>query len=144
MPITPKPGHWYETRRGDVVAYTRPSFYVTAISYPHIVGGLSYTADGHLISAEDPAHEDLVKDLGTTDPRQVQKPRKKATRKTRKVRMWFMQVGTEGKICNNLSRDGLCTMRRILMDADTDGHYVFGPIFSQVIDVPVTKKAPHA
>ena len=136
MPITPKPGHWYETRRGDVVAYTRPSFYVTAISYPHIVGGLSYTADGHLISAEDPAHEDLVKDLGTTDPRK--------TKKACRVRMWFMRVGTEGKICNNLSRDGLRTMRGILMAADTDGHYVFGPIFSQVIDVPVTKKAPHA
>jgi len=80
-----------------------------------------------------------MEDLGTTFPR-LQKPRKKATRKTRKVRMWFMRVGTEGKICNNLSRDGLRTMRRILMDADTDGHYVFGPIFSQIIEVPLQKK----
>ena len=60
-------------------------------------------------------------------------------KKFRKVRMWFMEVGIGGKICNDLSRDGLRTLRRILLE-DADTYYVFGPIFSQIIEVPITKK----
>ena len=143
MPITPKPGHWYKRRDGEIVQYEGPNNSSGRTTFPHRVGSNTYTDTGRLFVRGDPHTCDLVKDHGTTDPRKPKKPRKAPAKKTRKVRMWFMQVGNEGKICNNLSRDGLRTVRRILL-ADTDSHYVFGPIFSHVIDVPVTKKAPHA
>ena len=134
MTIQPQPGHWYERRDGEVVEYQCPNFGSRRDKYPHFVGCKAYTADGCYLDTPDGPHQlDLVKDLGTTDPR------KAPAKKVRKVRMWFMEVGNQGKICNNLSRDGLRTVRRILL-ADTDSHYVFGPIFSQIIEVPVTKK----
>ena len=135
MSIRPEPGHWYERRDGKVVKYTGPSTYDLASLYPHLVGIQSYTKDGFFFGPGMPDGKDITKDLGTTDPR-LKKPRKKPAKKVRKVRMWFMQIGTEGKMCNNLSRDGLRTVRRILR-ADMDSHYVFGPIFSQIIEVPV-------
>jgi len=73
MTVTPKPGHWYETRCGDVVAYTGPNRRSGNVRYPHTVGGMSYTPDGRYManpSAPSSTHvNDLTKDLGTSDPR---------------------------------------------------------------------------
>ena len=136
MPIQPKPGHWYETRRGEVVAYTGPNSAAYKDNYPHLVGGRSYTSEGLFVSRLYPCNaNDLVKDLGTTFPRPVKKPRKAPAKKFRKLRMWFYY-----------DSDGdLCGLFRGRVFVQCGNHERYGPIFSQIINVPIpSPKKPKA
>ena len=133
MPITPKPGHWYETRIGDIVAYVGRNPHSSAITRPHMVGFLSYTDDGCFVSLDSPEPEDLFKDLGTTDPRKPKKPRKAPAKKTRKVRMYFYR-DSDASVQATQWQDA----------AERYHNAQYGRRFSRIIEVPVTKKAPHA
>ncbi len=72
----------------------------------------------------------------------VKKPRKAPAEKTRKVRMWFVEIdprdGTEPWFYNRPTQDGAGGLR----DATIASGLTCGPVFSQVINVP--KEAPHA
>ena len=138
MPIQPKAGHWYETRGGEIAKYDGPTPGSGWKAFPHIVGGLYYTDAGRYHARDETDLRDLLKDLGTTDPRKPKKPRK-APAKVRKVRMWLVGAfpGDDGdwfyvratKKCAGELREGMVT-------AGID----CGPIFSQVIEVPVPVK----
>jgi len=133
MTVTPKRGHWYETRRGDVVAYTGSNFYSLAITHPHMVGFLPYTAEGYAFASSLPHKNDLVKDLGTSDPRPkkparkpAEKPAKVQPKKFRKVRMYFYRHGH-----NNVSATDMPGVAAVMHRPGAS------PIFDLVIDVPV-------
>ena len=132
MPIKIKSGHWYETRNMDVVKYERKNDSPTAAIYPHLVGGKTYTDTGRHYADGYPDDFDIVKDHGTTDPR----PRKAPTKKVRKVRMWFLEYNSpaHGKVL--YSYNIKCTA---IAERDARGPRC-GPIFSQIIEVPLQKK----
>jgi len=89
MPIKLQPGHFYERRNMDVVKYDRKSKSGFADTYPHIVGGQTYTDTGRFYADGRLSFCDIVKDHGTTDPRKLKKPRKKRVKKLCKVKMYF-------------------------------------------------------
>ena len=133
MSIKPKPGHWYVRRCLDVVPYgcSMPS----RIMYPHSVGGKTVTDEGFVIDKNNPHGCDLIKDLGTTDPRLTKKPRKKATKK---VRIWFAEwrnCDTGKKYLDAHYRKSDLIHVIGLFDDGIDISY--GPIFSQIISVPI-------
>jgi len=129
MPIQPKPGHYYETRTGEVVAYMGPSTSDLSGLYPHLVGQLTYTEDGFFLGPAAPDDNDLAKDLGTTDPRKLKKPRKAPAKKFRKVRMHFFRDG-DGELCASQWK----TTAGFLHNAS------WGRSFSQIVSEPVPQK----
>jgi len=140
MPIQPKPGHYYETRTGEVVAYMGPSTSDLSGLYPHLVGQLTYTEDGFFLGPAAPDDNDLAKDLGTTDPRKPKRPRKAPAKKTRKVRVWFVEIAQRGRdeprLHTRSTKDGAEGTRA----SSIAYGLVCGPIFSRVIEVPLQKK----
>lgn len=87
------------------------------------------------MAGRNPHSWDLVKDLGTTDPR-LKKPRK-APAKVRKVRMWFVEIdmrdGAAPWFYNRPTKDSAEGLRE-----STIAHGIAcGPAFSQMIEVPV-------
>ena len=128
MPITPKPGHRYERRDGEIVPYDRPNTYGAIKHFPHIVGGFTYAKDGSFYGSGVTFSLDLVKDLGPTDPR-LKKPRKKAAKKTRKVRMYFYRDG-DGQLCAS----------QWAATAGWRHNASWGRYFSQIVSEPVPQK----
>ena len=135
MPVKIKVGHYYE-RRDGLIAGPAEQYKPWVPTYPYVwrVGVQVYTVSGEFVDG-DKCKFDLVKDLGTEDPRKVVDTRKKPERvrepkKFRKVRMWFYRGEGEGL---SVSEDRSEAKR---------WHYPgYAPIFSQIIEVPVTKKA---
>jgi len=97
MPIILKRRHWYKRKDGNIVQYDCPTPGRGPKYFPHRVGGLAYTNEGRYQGGNNPHRLDLVKDLGTTDPR-LKKPRKKPAKKCRKVRVYFYRDG-DGELC---------------------------------------------
>jgi len=129
MPIKPQPGHWYLTRRGEVVAYSGPNSGGFAKTYPHMVSHRPYTDDGRYVHIPRTCHDnDLVEDLGTTFPR-LQKPRKAPAKKVRKVRMHFYR-DSDGELCATQWKD----------TAERHHHASWGRSFSQIVSEPMPKR----
>jgi len=135
MPIKPKPGHWYLTRRGEAVAYSGPNSGGFANTYPHMVSHRPYTDDGRYVNIPRTCHDnDVMVDIDTAFPR-LQKPRKAPAKKFRKLRMWFY-YDSDGDLCG-LFRGRVFVQCR--------NHERYGPIFSQIINVPIpSPKKPKA
>jgi len=70
MPIQLQPGHYYERRDGVIVGPSKPHKSLWASS-PFLwkVGVRTYTVRGEYSKLLDGARYDLMKDLGTIDPR---------------------------------------------------------------------------
>jgi len=124
MPIKPKPGHFYERRDKQIVQYNCPNCYVTKGTHPHIVGGHQYTDEGYYFGEQQRAYlstpdgADLMKDLGTIDPR-----------KKDKVLMHFYR-DSDGDLCGT-----------VLQGYAEDHHHAsHGLAFSQDITVPKITK----
>ena len=128
MPIKPRPNHWYERQDGEVVQYDGPNGRPGGTRFPHRVGGHSYTDRGRYMAGRNPTSWDLVKDLGTTDPR-LKKPRKAPAKKFRKVRMHFFRDG-DGELCASQWK----TTAGFLHNAS------WGRSFSQIVSEPVPQK----
>ena len=70
MSITIKPGHYYERRDGVIVGPSKPRKSLSVTSpYVWKVGVRTYTDHGVYSKLLDEARYDLVKDMGTVDPR---------------------------------------------------------------------------
>lgn len=138
MSVKPKPGHWYERKNGMIVKYERASN--VSCLFPHIVGGASYTKDGLFYGDHDPSRMDLIKDLGTTEPRGIKKP----VKETRAVRIWIVEATMSGRPWRYYSntRNGARSTRRFLIsrNGDISDKLICGPVFSQIINVPIYPK----
>ena len=125
MPIILKRRHWYKRKDGNIVQYDCPTPGRGPKYFPHRVGGLAYTNEGRYQGGNNPHRLDLVKDLGTTDPR-LKKPRKKPAKKVRKVRMHFYR-DSDGELCATQWKD----------TAERHHHASWGRSFSQIVSEPI-------
>ena len=132
MPIILKRRHWYKRKDGNIVQYDCPTPGRGPKYFPHRVGGLAYTNEGRYQGGNNPHRLDLVKDLGTTDPR-LKKTRKAPAKKFRKVRMWCFERDSFISGKSIYAYDMKCTAigQRNAMETRC------GPIFSQMINVPI-------
>jgi len=129
MPIKVKLGHYYE-RRDKGIAGPAERRKPWGLNEPYVwrLGMGTYTVRGELRKDGSESKFDLMKDLGTTDPRKPKKPRK-APAKVRKVKMYFYR-DNDGDLCGSESR----------FVAEGWNHSEHGPVFVQIIEVPLQKK----
>jgi len=130
MPIQPKLGHYYERRDTSIAgpatrhpSADQPGHYIWHVQWH------TYTDYGRYSTCGSDFPFDLMKDLGTTDPRKPKKPRKAPAKKVRKVRMYFYRDGA-GQLCAS----------QWAAKAGWRHNASWGRYFSQIVSEPVPQK----
>ena len=125
------PGHFYRRHDGEIVG---PATMDKCREYEIQVGGHYYNGKHNGFRRGHYALRwTLLEDLGTTDPRLPKKPRKAPAKKVRKVRMYFFErhSAATGKSVYGYDMKRVAIGQRNAMETSC------GPIFSQIINVPI-------